>query len=221
MTRNHPDSPARTNLHPTDFGTSDQAPVHRRAHRRSPMRSVVVLPIGIGPDGRPSVDEHQDTHGHGTGHGGAVCRGVRGHCLARTRPGTRRDRRGRRPLGAVVTQSESMSRPTFRGHANADWQLLSGAVRRLQDAYGEEFPVDENELRKLVARYHKERLIMPMEVIDGANRNPRLRQLLAPFPPRAGRPQPQDRDAGVASCEVRPLFQAGQEAARARQSRVL
>ena len=69
---------------------------------------------------------------------------------------------------AVVTQSASMSRPTFRGHANADWQLLSGAVRRLQDAYGEEFPVDENELRKLVARYHKERLIMPMEVIDGA-----------------------------------------------------
>ena len=69
---------------------------------------------------------------------------------------------------AVVTQSESMTRPTFRGHANADWQLLSGAVRRLQDAYGEEFPVDENELRKLVARYHKERLIMPMEVIDGA-----------------------------------------------------
>ena len=38
-----------------------------------------------------------------------------------------------------------------------------------------------------------------------------LRELHAPFAPRAGRPQPQDRDAGVASCEVRCLFQAGQK----------
>ena len=53
-----------------------------------------------------------------------------------------------------------------------------------------------------------------------ANRNPRLRQLLAPFPPRASCPQPQDRYDDVASGQARPLFQAGQEAARTRQSRV-
>ena len=34
--------------------------------------------------------------------------------------------------------------------------------------------------------------------------------------PRADRPRPQDRRAGVASGQVRALFQAGQKAARAR-----
>ena len=53
-----------------------------------------------------------------------------------------------------------------------------------------------------------------------ANRNPRLRQLVAAVPPRAGRPQPRDQDAGVGSCEVRRLFEVGEEAARTRRSRV-
>ena len=48
------------------------------------------------------------------------------------------------------------------------------------------------------------------------NRDPSLRQLLGPIPPCADRPRPQDRDAGVASGQGRALFQAGQEAARAR-----
>ena len=52
-----------------------------------------------------------------------------------------------------------------------------------------------------------------------ANRNPRLRQHLAPFPPRASRSQPQNRYAGVASGQARPLFQAGDAVARARRSR--
>ena len=53
-----------------------------------------------------------------------------------------------------------------------------------------------------------------------ANRNPSLRQLLAPFPPRASRPQPQDRYDDVTSGQARPKFQTGQEAARTCQSRV-
>ena len=69
---------------------------------------------------------------------------------------------------AIVNQSKMMSRPVYRGQASADWQLQSGAVRRLQDAHGEDLPEDQNELRNLVARYHKEQLITPMEVIDGA-----------------------------------------------------
>lgn len=68
----------------------------------------------------------------------------------------------------VVRQSETMTRPVYRGQADADWQPQSGAVRRLQYAYGEELPVEDGELRRLVAQYHKEQLIMPMEVIDGA-----------------------------------------------------
>ena len=47
-----------------------------------------------------------------------------------------------------------------------------------------------------------------------------FRRLLAPFPPRASRPQPQNLYAGVASGQARRLFQARQEAARTRQSRV-
>ena len=69
---------------------------------------------------------------------------------------------------AVVELSEGMSRPVYRGQAKARWELQSGALRRLQDAFGEDFPEDENELRKIVDRYHKEQLIMPMEVMDGA-----------------------------------------------------
>ena len=40
------------------------------------------------------------------------------------------------------------------------------------------------------------------------------------FRPRAGRAQSQERDAGVAAGEVRGWFQAGDEAARTRRSRV-
>ena len=42
-----------------------------------------------------------------------------------------------------------------------------------------------------------------------SNRDPRLRQLLAAVPPCATRPQSQERSAGIASCKVRPLLQAG------------
>ena len=69
---------------------------------------------------------------------------------------------------SVMRLSVSMSRPAYRGQADSRWQPLSGAVRRLQVAYGDDFPTDENELRILVDRYHKEHLVMPMEVIGGA-----------------------------------------------------
>ena len=68
----------------------------------------------------------------------------------------------------VVAQSRGMSRPVYRGQANADWPLESGAVRRLRRAYGQDLPENENELQSLVSRYHMDQLIMPMQVIDGA-----------------------------------------------------
>ena len=70
---------------------------------------------------------------------------------------------------AVVGQSQNMTRPVYRGHADADWEPESGAVHRLRKAYGEDLPVGEGELRNLVAEYHRERLIMPMQVVDGAD----------------------------------------------------
>ncbi len=70
---------------------------------------------------------------------------------------------------AVVNQSKFMTRPVYRGQADADWQPESGAVRRLRNAYSEDFPVDENDLQRLVDEYQKEKLIMPMQIIDGNN----------------------------------------------------
>ena len=69
---------------------------------------------------------------------------------------------------ALLNLSESMTRPVYRGQAKASWELRSGALRRLQDAYGEDFPRDEIELHNLVDRYHREQLILPMTVIDGS-----------------------------------------------------
>lgn len=69
---------------------------------------------------------------------------------------------------AVLHLSEGMTRPVYRGQANAKWRLQSGALRRLASAYGEDLPEDEDELRKLVDRYHREQLIMPMTVMDGS-----------------------------------------------------
>ena len=68
---------------------------------------------------------------------------------------------------SVVEQSQTMTRPVYRGQADAHWMLESGAVRRLRGAYGEDLPTDEDELRNLVAEYHREQLIMPIQVIDG------------------------------------------------------
>ena len=77
---------------------------------------------------------------------------------------------------AVVEQSQTMARPVYRGQADADWEPESGAVYRLRKA--DDLPVDEGELRNLVTEYHRERLIMPMQVIDGAN----LSDLQRPMP---------------------------------------
>ena len=72
-------------------------------------------------------------------------------------------------MQAVVSQSETMTRPVYRGQADSDWLPQSGAVRRLKEAYGEDFPVDVSELQRLVTQYHRDKLIMPMEVIDGSS----------------------------------------------------
>ena len=72
---------------------------------------------------------------------------------------------------AVTKLSEAMSRPVYRGQANVDWEPQSGAVRRLRNSYGDDFPTEENQLRSLVNQYHKENLIIPMAVIDGDDLN--------------------------------------------------
>ena len=67
---------------------------------------------------------------------------------------------------AVMEETESMSRPVYRGQAKADWRPLSGAVRRLKAAHGEEVLEDEDALRKRLDEYQKHRLIDPMKLIS-------------------------------------------------------
>lgn len=70
---------------------------------------------------------------------------------------------------AIISLSETMTRPVYRGRSDFEWPPESGAVRRLRDAYGDDFPSNELELRKLVEGYHKDQLIIPMQVIDGTD----------------------------------------------------
>lgn len=72
-------------------------------------------------------------------------------------------------IRAILSLSETMTWPAYRGQADSEWPPESGAVRRLRHAYGEDLPSDEIELRRLVTEYHKDQLIMPMQVIDGAD----------------------------------------------------
>ena len=76
----------------------------------------------------------------------------------------------------VLNEAKAMSRPAFRGQANADWKLLSGAADRLQKIFGESILDNENDLRKLVSDYHRD-LTSSMELIDGEERIPSLQRL--------------------------------------------
>ena len=74
-----------------------------------------------------------------------------------------------------MDEAKGMSRPVYRGQAKATWQLLSGAVDRLQKAYGTRILEGQERLRELVSDYHKE-LLVQMEVVD-SRRAPDLQQL--------------------------------------------
>ena len=70
-------------------------------------------------------------------------------------------------INHVLDEAKAMSRPAYRGQLDAEWKLLSGAVDRLKEAYGDSVVDDNSRLRKLVSEYHRD-LISSMEVVDGA-----------------------------------------------------
>ena len=72
-------------------------------------------------------------------------------------------------MQAVVGQSQTMTRPYIEGRPMPNGSPSLGLSIVCGKRMGEDFPVDEGELRNLVAEYHRERLIMPMQVIDGAD----------------------------------------------------
>ena len=75
-------------------------------------------------------------------------------------------------IAKILEASESMKRPAFRGHADAGWKLRSGAFRRLARAYGNWVLKDKKKLRELLDEYHREQLLVPMEIIDGKQMSP-------------------------------------------------
>ena len=74
-------------------------------------------------------------------------------------------------VNEIREKSRNMARPVYRGQANACWDLESGAVYRLRKANEkskvQNFPEDDESLRKLLKRYHDEILLEPKRVIDG------------------------------------------------------
>ncbi len=74
-------------------------------------------------------------------------------------------------LHELLEVSNTMTRPVFRGQADADWKAESGALRRLRNVYGSELPTEEDDIRRLVDEYHRQELIMPMQVIDGVDKD--------------------------------------------------
>ena len=70
-------------------------------------------------------------------------------------------------IRAVCALSGGMTRPVFRGQANAKWALHSGAVRRLVKAYGEKLHSQVPLLQQLVRDYHRHELLLPMETMEG------------------------------------------------------
>lgn len=69
----------------------------------------------------------------------------------------------------IVANAKGMTRPVFRGQSNAEWQLQSGAVYRLEEAIECDSVDNKNNVRRKVHRYHMDNLIYPMQIIDGRN----------------------------------------------------
>ncbi len=80
-------------------------------------------------------------------------------------------------INEIREKSQSMTRPVYRGQADAWWKLESGAVYRLREAKGQHFPESDESLRQLLEIYHDEILLEPMRVIDGDDSKNLLQKL--------------------------------------------
>ena len=70
-------------------------------------------------------------------------------------------------IHTVLDLTAGMTRPVFRGQANANWALHSGAVRRVVKAYGEKLLARVPLLQEVVREYHQNELLLPMETMEG------------------------------------------------------
>ncbi len=70
----------------------------------------------------------------------------------------------------IMDKARGMTRPVFRGQANANWGLYSGAVSRLQKSYGDSILENDFRLQMEIERYHQD-LIKQMLTIERNNLN--------------------------------------------------
>lgn len=70
-------------------------------------------------------------------------------------------------IAKVLAKSANMSRPVYRGQGDGSEGPLSGAARRLEAAYGKRILQDKRKFQQLLSSYHLEKLIVPMQVLDG------------------------------------------------------
>ena len=69
-------------------------------------------------------------------------------------------------IAAAGALSRGMTRPAYRGQANANWKLHSGALRRFIQANGDGVLSDLTLLRNFLDDYHKHVLLLPMETME-------------------------------------------------------
>ena len=69
-------------------------------------------------------------------------------------------------IAAAGALSRGMTRPAYRGQANANWKLHSGALRRFIQENGDGVLSDLTLLRNFLDDYHKHVLLLPMETME-------------------------------------------------------
>ena len=68
-------------------------------------------------------------------------------------------------IKSLLKLSKGMSRPVYRGQANAKWEVKSGAVRRIEESYDGVPIEDEHQLMGLIQEYQKQELIEPLKLM--------------------------------------------------------
>ncbi len=68
-------------------------------------------------------------------------------------------------IESLLKSSEGMSRPVYRGQANAEWEVNSGVVRRIANAYESEYVQDDQQLLGLIRVYQQQELIEPLKLM--------------------------------------------------------
>ena len=74
----------------------------------------------------------------------------------------------------LLQTSERMSRPVYRGQADADWKVTSGAVRRIENFCSNEYQLTDEELSSMIQEYQRQELIEPLNLMGRSDQTEEL-----------------------------------------------